>query len=69
MENKNLGRYLLEKNKTYKFHLINSLPRRSGEHLKGNDEYSFSRQKLKNLQNDKDDFSVESVCKEIAIGI
>ena len=69
MENKNLGRYLLEKNKTYKFHLINSLPRRSGEPLKGNDEYSFSRQKLKNLQNDKDDFSVESVCKEIANGI
>jgi len=70
MENERLGKYKLAKNKTYKFHLINSLNRRAGkEILKGNNEYSFSRQKLKNLQDNSSDFTVESVCKEIAEGI
>ena len=69
MENRNLGRYVLTKNKTYKFHLINSLPRRSSETLKRNNEYSLSRQKINNLQDEKKDFSVESACKKIAIGI
>ena len=67
LENKNLGTYILEPNKPYKFFLENKLGTRGGrELLKNNNEYSFSRRKLENLQANSKNFSVESVCQEIA---
>jgi|MDSW01.1.fsa_nt_gb hypothetical protein len=66
-ENRVLGRYTLEANKMYKCFIENKLGTRDQKVLTKNiDEYSFSRRKLENLQNESKHLSVESTCKEIA---
>ena len=67
MENDNIGTFILEKDKTYRFHLLNSLGARDNKQLTKNvSEFAFSTNRLRNLHSDSSNFSIESICKEIA---